>query len=172
MCSPVCRVCGSGHSTEGVFVTDTNSFVRTTGFTEPFLLVTGFTTSFLSPLQNQLYQLCPDTAPKSQPCQSDTVPASTKRQLFQLPQPYPSCHLYTTAAFPCGFLKQQTGCTAQGSQNLDIHLFSGRRHHCLFPWPVLEAAPAERASGEESHAVSSAGETGAAPHGCHLGITP
>lgn len=138
MCSPV----RTGTAQEE-YVTDTNSFIRTTSFAEPFLLVTGFTTSFLPPLQNQLYQFCPDTAPKGQPCQSDTVPASMKHQTFHLPQPYPSCHLYTTAAFLCRFLKRQTGCTAQGSQNLDIHLFSGGRHCCLFPWPVLEAAPAE-----------------------------
>lgn len=36
------------------YVTDTNSSIWTTSFTEPFLLVTGFTTGFLPPLQNQL----------------------------------------------------------------------------------------------------------------------
>jgi len=120
--------------------------------------------------KNQLDQLCPVTAPKGQPCQSDTVPASTKHQLLQLPQPYPRCHLYTTAPFLCGFLKRQTGCTAQASQNPDIHLFGGRRHRCLFPRPVLEAVAAERAGGEGSHVARGAGETGAAPHSCHLGI--
>lgn len=48
---------------------------------------------YFPPLQNQLFQSCPATAPKGQPCQRNAVAASVKPQPLQLPLPYPSCLL-------------------------------------------------------------------------------
>lgn len=55
---------------------------------------------------------------KNQPCQSDHAPTSITHQPFQLPQPYPSCHLFTTAAFfgyfLCGIPKMTNGLHCSG----------------------------------------------------------
>lgn len=88
------------------------------------------------------------------PCTaSDAIPASRKHH-SSCPA-LPELPVLTTAAFPCRFLKPQTGCTAQDSQNLDAH---------LFPGSVLDAGPAVGAAAQGSHGVSRAGEAGVAPH--------
>lgn len=173
-CSAVSTSCSSGHSTEGTFVTDTDFFSLNYKFHSTVPAGRRLCYRFyFPPLQNQLFQSCPATAPKGQPCQRDAVAASVKPQPLQLSPCLTRAAFYKPPLlFPRGFLKRQTGCTAQGSQNLDIRLFSARRRSCLFPWPVLEAAPAERAGGERPHVGSSGGEAGVAPHGRCLGITP
>lgn len=69
------------------------------------------------------------------PCtSSDAIPASRKHH-SNCPA-LPELPILTTAAFPCRFLKPQTGCIAQDSQNLDTQFISTACSGC---WSCCES---------------------------------
>lgn len=74
---------------------------------------------------------------------SDAIPASRKHH-SSCPAS-PELPVLTRAAFPCRFLKPQTGCTAQDSQNLDPPYFQGLFWMLVLLWERLLRDPKLRA---------------------------